>query len=260
MFFFSIEYIVDMTSKLFLKNIRVITFDVHNVLLTVRNGAPYQYAYLAEKYFGIRSIDESLLRKNFIHAFRTLNQTHPGYGVNTNITSRQWWTLLIEYTFKDYNLEKEQLEKLSKIIYDEFARGDLWIKHPQADNVLKELSKKKILGVISNFDERLESLLEQHQLRQYFQFILTPRNCGLYKPQKEIFSHAANRAGIQSNDQLCHVGDDIKLDYQAGQTANCQVLLLTKDREAKQTLLNEHKEIDENHVISSLDELIDLFI
>ena len=249
-----------MSSKFFLKHIQVITFDVHNVLLTVRNGAPSHYARLAREHLGIQSVDESLLRTNFVHAFRTLNQNHPGYGVNTNISSRQWWTLLVEYTFKDYNLSSEQLEKLGRIIYDEFAKGDLWVKHPHADEVLKELKKKKILGVISNFDERLESLLEQHELQQYFQFILTPRNCGLHKPQKEIFFHAADLGKVDSNDKLCHVGDDVKLDYQAAKAANCQGLLLTKDEQAKQKLLNEHKDIDENHVVFNFKELLNLFI
>jgi REG-2-like HAD superfamily hydrolase len=249
-----------MSAKAFLKYIQIITFDVHNVLLTVRNGAVYHYARLAREYLDLQSLDESLLRSNFIQAFRNLNQTHPGYGVHTNITSRQWWAFVVEYTFKDYHLSSEQLEKLSQIIYDEFAKGELWVKHPQAENVLKELKTKKILGVISNFDERLESLLEQHQLRQYFQFILTPRNCGWYKPQKEIFTHAANLGKVESNHYLCHIGDDVKLDYQAGQAANCQVLLVTKNEEAKQSLLNEHKDIEKNQVISSLDELLDLFI
>jgi REG-2-like HAD superfamily hydrolase len=233
-----------MSSKGFLKHIQVITFDVHNVLLTVRNGAPNQYARLARQYLNIQSIDESLLRANFIQAFRTLNKTHPGYGVHTNISSRQWWTFLVEYTFKEHQISSEKLEKLSTIIYDEFAKGELWIKHPEADEVLKELKKKKILAVISNFDERLELLLEQHGLRQYFQFILTPRNCGLYKP----------------NNNLCHIGDDVKLDYQAAKSANCHVLLLSKDEASKQTLLNEHKDINENQIILNLKELLNLFI
>jgi REG-2-like HAD superfamily hydrolase len=249
-----------MSSKLFLKHIQVITFDVHNVLLTVRNGAPNQYARLAREHLGIQSIDESLLRSNFVQVFRTLNQTHPGYGIHTNISSRQWWTLVVEYTFKDSHLSSNQLQKLSQIIYDEFAKGELWIKNPQTDNVLKQLKTKKILGVISNFDERLETLLEQHQLRQYFQFILTPRNCGLYKPQTEIFTHAANLAKVESNNYLCHVGDDVKLDYQAAQAANCHVLLLSKNEESKQNLLNEYKDIDKNHVILDLDELLNIFI
>lgn len=248
-----------MSAKSIFQHIRAITFDVHNVLLTVRNGAPYHYARLARERLGVQSIDESLLRANFGPAFRNLNQSHPGYGVHTNITSRQWWTFLIEYTFKDYHLSPDQVEKLGEIIYDEFAKGELWVKHPQADHVLKELQRRKTLGVISNFDERLESLLEQHHLRQYFQFVLTPRNCGLYKPQQEIFIHAAMLAKVGSNENLCHVGDDVKLDYQAASATNCQVLLLTNSEQSKQRLLNEHKDIEENHVISNLDELLKIF-
>ena len=237
--------------------IQAITFDVTNVLLTIRKSAAHQYARLAREHLDIRSVDEGLLRTNFIHAFRNLNQIHPGYGIHTNISSRQWWALIVEHTFKDAHLSSEQLNQLSRIIYDEFAKGDLWIKHPQADQVLKELQKRgRVLGVISNFDERLESILEQHQLRAYFQFILTPRNCGLYKPQAEIFTHAARLGHIESNGNLCHIGDDVKLDYQAGRTAHCQVLLLTKNKE---NFLKEHGDIDANHLIENLDELLEIF-
>jgi REG-2-like HAD superfamily hydrolase len=246
-----------MSSKFFLKQISVITFDVHNVLLTIRNGAVYHYARLAREHFSIQSLNESLLQSNFIQGFQTLNQSHPGYGIHTNITSRQWWRFLIEHTFKDYNIPTDQIEKLSRIIYDEFATGKLWIKHPQAEEILKELQMKNILvGVISNFDERLERILEDQQLRQYFQFILTPRNCGLYKPQKEIFIHAANLAKIKSNHNLCHVGDDVKLDYQAAKAAGCQALLFTKNEQSKQSLLSKHKDIDRNDVILNLNELV----
>ena len=249
-----------MSSKLFLKQISLITFDVHNVLLTVRNGAAYQYARLAREHLNLRSVNEYQLGSNFIQAFQTLNRTHPGYGIHTNISSRQWWTLLIEYTFKEYQLLSNDINKLSRIIYDEFSKGELWIKHPQADKILNELSKTKILGVISNFDERLESLLEQHDIRQYFRFILTPRNCGLYKPQKEIFFHAIDLAKIKSSNNLCHVGDDIKLDYRAAHTANCHALLLSKNEQFKEKLLNEYKDIDGDHIILKFEDLLELFM
>ena len=248
-----------MSLKVSLRSIQLLTFDVHNVLLTVRNGAPSQYARLAREHLNLQSIDEKRLRANFMPAFRTLNADHPGYGIHTSISSRQWWILLVEQTFKDYQLSSAQVQSLGTIIYDEFAKGDMWIKHPQADQVLKELHKRKVLGVISNFDERLESLLEQHQLRSYFQFVLTPRNCGLYKPQKEIFNHAARLANLQSNANLCHIGDDVQLDYRAASSTNCQALLLAKDEPTKEKLLQEHQNIPSEHVITNLEELLALF-
>lgn len=234
------------------------TFDVHKVLLTVQNGSIYHYVRLARQYLDIQSVNISALKTNFFYSFRMLNEKHPGYGIHTNISSREWWKLLIEDTFKDYKISPTNLDKLSTIIYDEFAKGELWVKHSQADEVLKELRKTKSLGVISNFDERLESLLEQHGLRQYFQFVLTPRNCGLYKPQTEIFSYAAKLANIESHNNLCHIGDDVTLDYRAAQKANCQPVLLCNDEESRQQLLNEHKDIDENRVILHLNEILKL--
>ncbi len=242
------------SSKFLLNKISVITFDIHNVLLTIRNGAIYQYMRLACEHLGsVQSFDESLLQSNFSHAFKTFNQSHPGYGIHKNITSRQWWGMLVKYTFKDYNIQADQL---TDVIYDEFSTGKLWVKHPQADEVLKELQKEKILGIISNFDERLDRILEDQQLRQYFQFILTPRNCGLYKPQKEIFQRAVKLANITSNDNLCHIGDDVKLDYQAAKATGCQALLLTKNEETKKRLLNQHKDIDRNDIILNLTDLL----
>ena len=248
-----------MAARLLQKPIQAITFDVHNVLLTVRDGAVNHYARLAREHTSIQSIDESRLRSNFILAFGNLNRTHPGYGIHNQISSRQWWSLLVGQTFKDEHLSAKELDKLSVTIFDEFARGDMWTKHPQADRVLQALHKTKLLGVISNFDERLESLLEQHQLRQYFQFVLTPRNCGFYKPQEEIFHHAAKLSKVQSNGNLCHVGDDVRLDYRAARAAHCHALLLAKDEEQKQTLLHKHADIPPDHVLLNLDTLIGTF-
>ena len=242
-----------------LKKIQLLTFDVHNVLLTVRNGAPSQYARLAREHLNLESVDENRVRANFIPAFRNLNVSHPGYGVHTSISSRQWWTMVVEQAFKDDHLSSTQLRTLSTVIYDEFAKGDMWTKHRQADHVLKELHKRKVLGVISNFDERLEPLLEEHQLRSYFQFVLTPRNCGWYKPQKEIFKQAASLANLRSNENLCHIGDDVQLDYRSALASNCQALLLAKDEQAKQKLLQEDQDIPADHVITNLEELLEIF-
>ena len=237
-----------------LKNVRLLTFDVHNVLLTVRNGAVNQYARLAREHINLHSTDETLLRSRFIQAFRGLNQSHPGYGVTRSISSRQWWTMIVEQTFQDYHLSSNDLQTLGTVIYDEFAKGELWVKHPEADEVLKALHRKKMLGVISNFDERLESLLEQHQLRSYFQFVLTPRTCGMYKPQREIFTHAGQLAKIAAKDELCHIGDDVKLDYRAAISNQNRCLLL-----GKETLLREHPDIPRDHLITRLTALLPLF-
>ena len=242
---------------MFLKNIQLLTFDVHNVLLTIRNGAASQYARLARQHIKRPSIDEALLRPRLIKAFQTLNRTYPGYGIHHEISSRQWWTLLIDQTFADYRLTSDELQRLGTIIYDEFAKGELWIKHPQADHVLNELSKRYVLGAISNFDERLESLLEQHQLRSYFRFVLTPRTCGFYKPQKEIFIHAMQQMNLKSNEAMCHIGDDIQLDYNAAKAAGCRALLLVKDESSKQKLIDEHATIPSTDVLLDLTELLD---
>jgi REG-2-like HAD superfamily hydrolase len=239
-----------------LKNIRLFTFDVHNVLLTVRDGAVNQYARLARQHLNIESIDKVRLESNMIRAFQTLNQTHPGYGVHNAISSKQWWSMLVKQAFQNECISSNQMQLLAAIIYDEFAKGDMWIQHSQAQHVLKILQKKACLGIISNFDERLESLLEQHDLRSYFKFVLTPRTCGMYKPQEKIFSHAGHLAHVDDMYNVCHIGDDVRLDYRAALASHCQAVLLTKNEEAKQRLIHEHPDIAPEHVITQFDDFL----
>jgi HAD superfamily hydrolase (TIGR01549 family) len=65
-------------------------------------------------------------------------------------------------------------------------------KFPDCDHVLKSLKSLDYkIGVISNFDDRLEKILNNLDLLKYFSFVLVPNNCnGLSKPNKDIFLKA----------------------------------------------------------------------
>lgn len=73
--------------------------------------------------------------------------------------------------------------------------------------------------MISNFDERLEEILINTDIRKYFSFVLTSWLCGREKPDSTIFKEAM-KLGETINgtpikpEEIIHIGDNLKLDYQ----------------------------------------------
>jgi HAD superfamily hydrolase (TIGR01549 family) len=82
------------------------------------------------------------------------------------------------------------------------------------------------LGVISNFDERLPTLLDALGISHYFDFILTSRECGMEKPSKQIFDIALTRLGITERNKAVHVGDSFDKDVRGASSAGWGAVLI----------------------------------
>lgn len=67
------------------------------------------------------------------------------------------------------------------------------------------------LGVVSNFEEWLERLLEQLGVRDYFEVRVISGVEGLEKPDPRIFELAMERAGVEP-DESVYVGDNPEFD------------------------------------------------
>lgn len=98
------------------------------------------------------------------------------------------------------------------------------------------------MGVISNFDQRLESILENVQIRQYFAFVLTSYDYGTEKPSLSIFEEALRLMKCLREEQILpqeaiHIGDKVDNDYFGARRAGWNALLI-----------QHNNEIDENKV------------
>ena len=81
-------------------------------------------------------------------------------------------------------------------------------------------------GVISNFDERLESILISLGLRHYFDFIISSIEFHCQKPDKQIFNIALSKSKVNDSKQAIHIGDNINLDYLAAKNAGWNALIV----------------------------------
>lgn len=130
-----------------------------------------------------------------------------------------------------------------------------WHKYPGTIELLDYLRKKElILGVISNFDERLEAILEDTRIRPYFSFVLTSYDFGVEKPDTLIFDEALRltkkRHSININpQQAIHIGDSVNNDYIGAKDAKWNAILIQHDSDGNQ------KEIPAEDVFRNLRDL-----
>ncbi len=83
---------------------------------------------------------------------------------------------------------------------------------PEAHEVLKYLSEKYALYVISNgFKESTEMKIERCNLQKYFKHVFISEVIGINKPNPKIYEHALQTAGAQKSESLM-IGDSLEAD------------------------------------------------
>ena len=88
-----------------------------------------------------------------------------------------------------------------------------------------------IVGVISNFDERLESILASTKLLPYFSFVVTSYSHGVEKPNVSIFEEAlrlaSHKHGIDiAPEEAIHIGDTLLNDYIGAKNARWNAVIV----------------------------------
>lgn len=97
------------------------------------------------------------------------------------------------------------------ILYSRYSAADAYVLHSDVLPSLRRLSAPNVtLGIISEFDERLEGILQGLGVLSYFQFIVQSFAEGYSKPSKDLWRIAVNRTGRV--DEGWHVGDDPNKD------------------------------------------------
>jgi putative hydrolase of the HAD superfamily len=96
----------------------------------------------------------------------------------------------------------------------------------EAEGALSRLIKSGLrLGVISNFDHRLYTILDGLGLRHFFPTVTISSEAGYAKPRREIFelALACNRVSAA---EAIHVGDSPHMDFEAAAAAGIAPVLL----------------------------------
>lgn len=217
--------------------LRLITFDATNTLLRFKESVGKAYSGVA-KLYGV-SADPHHVNARFRVEFKRLAAEHPNFGSNTGMTSQQWWAELVSRTLSGSGTISDSLMKsIAGHLYESYRTSECWAPNAGTVETLQRLRQSgRKLGVISNSDERLDSILTALRLRHYFDFVIASAVVKVQKPSRDIFSlalvSASGDASLKPDDAM-HVGDNIELDYLAAKRAGWNALLLVNDESHRQ--------------------------
>jgi putative hydrolase of the HAD superfamily len=110
------------------------------------------------------------------------------------------------------------------ILYLHYSSADAYKLHSDVKTCLERLFSAGVtMGVASDFDVRLQGILEGLGIDSYFQFVIQSLVEGYSKPSKELWEAAVQKAG--SVDEGYHVGDDPKKDA----FADAEIIILDRE-------------------------------
>jgi putative hydrolase of the HAD superfamily len=203
--------------------IRVVTFDAAGTVIRLVQPAGYTYARVAVG-FGC-NCDPERMQAAFATAWRMLPSPPETPGPNPD-DGRGWWRSLVEKTLDIAGYRVDRFDEYFAKLYATFRQRGIWELYQDADTILSRLNSSGIrLGVISNFDGRLRTILQQLDVADRFEHLVISSEVGAEKPSSRIFREAARRFAVEP-DEILHVGDDPEVDIDGARAAGLQALLV----------------------------------
>lgn len=144
-----------------------------------------------------------------------------------------WWLAIAKDTFQRAGIfhQFSDFESFFEGVYQHFATANPWVIYDDTLSSLKRWQTMGIsLGIISNFDSRIYSVLDALDLKQYFETITISTEAGAAKPDPLIFTTALQKHGCSPH-EAWHVGDSRKDDFKGAQAAGLRGIWLKRARQ-----------------------------
>jgi putative hydrolase of the HAD superfamily len=215
--------------------IRVVTFDAAGTLIRLIKPPGATYAESARA-FGYQ-LDPERLQAAFRAAWKSLAAPEESPGPSPD-DDRGWWKELVNRTMQEAGYSIEPFNAYFDDVYATFARPGIWELFPGISAILAELARLRIrLGVISNFDRRLYSVLDHLGILHGFENIIISSEVGASKPAARIFLEATRRFKVEPA-EILHVGDDADLDEKGALAAGCRSFLIDHESDQMQAIFH----------------------
>lgn len=209
-------------SLLDLHRVKAIFFDAGGTLFRPHPSVGKVYAEVARRY-GL-FLDAEELEAAFHRVWNNRDSYTPP---SAKREEKGWWKILVHELFSAFG-EIKDFDAFFEELYDRFASPGTWRLFSDTLPALEALKKKgKILGIVSNWDDRLFGICEGLGVRPYFDFILASAVVGMHKPDPKIFREALKQAAVRPQEAI-HVGDSLEDDILGARQAGIQAIFLDR--------------------------------
>ena len=211
-----------------MKGLEVIFFDAAGTLFEVRGSVGEIYSRIASQY-GCEA-DAEQLQQSFARWFRL--QPPMAFAAGTPDDKlcemeKGWWRTLVRTVFADC-AAFSHFDEFFDDVFEQFRKPELWQVFTDVIPTLTGLKQRGIrLGVISNFDSRLDDVLRGCELDRFFDSIHISTRIGAAKPDPLIFDTALGFHNIEAQ-QAWHVGDSPREDLEGAEAVGMRAFLLDR--------------------------------
>ncbi|MBD2017182.1 HAD family hydrolase [Microcoleus sp. FACHB-53] len=209
---------------------KVIFLDAVGTLFGVRGSVGEVYSAIAQRYGVQVPIDP--LNQAFVQAFANTNPpVFPGcYPDEIPQCEFEWWRVIAQRTFQQVGVLHQfvDFDDFFDQLYNYFATAEPWFIYPDVLPALQAWQRIGIeMGIVSNFDSRLDYVLDALNLKEFFTSITVSTQAGVAKPDSRIFSIALQKHLCEPQ-EAWHIGDSFTQDFQGAKAAGIRAILLER--------------------------------
>ena len=209
---------------------KVIFLDAAGTLFGVKGSVGEIYSQIAEE-FGVK-VPADTLNKAFIQSFKASSPPiFPG-AEQQDIPQHEfdWWLKIAYHTFERAGVLPQftDFSAFFSELYIHFGTAEPWFIYPDVLAALVNWQSLGIeLGIISNFDSRLYSVLQALELAEFFTSVTISTEVGAAKPDPQIFAVGLHKHDCTA-DNAWHIGDSLKEDYQGDKAVGLRAIWLNR--------------------------------
>jgi putative hydrolase of the HAD superfamily len=138
------------------------------------------------------------------------------------------WTGMYSLLCRRLGIPEEEAATLSRSVYDAFGEAARWRAYDDVAPAFERLHARGVkVGIISNWDTRLERVLEGLGLVPLIDTIVSSAVVGLHKPDPRIFELACRRLDVRP-ERCAHVGDHYYSDVVGARAVGIRPVLIDR--------------------------------
>jgi putative hydrolase of the HAD superfamily len=209
---------------------KVIFLDAVGTLFDVRGSVGEIYGEIARQ-FGVTAAAPAL-NQAFFQSFKAATpMAFPGVdpeGIGQH--EYIWWEAIAQQTFRQVGALDQftDFPAFFSKLYAHFKTAEPWLVYSDTCPTLQQWRDYGIeLGVLSNFDSRLHTVLQKLGLAQFFQTVTISTEVGAAKPEPQIFEVALQKHNCLPA-EAWHIGDSRREDYEGAKAAGLKAILIRR--------------------------------
>ncbi len=209
-------------------HIKAVTFDARGTLLKVRFPVGETYAAVARRHGA--ELSTAAIEGAFFAVFPTMPPLAfpPMHDAELREREHRWWRTLVERVVESADQSVDDFDEFFVELYSLYRGAGGWKPYREAASVLCLLrSAGYKLGIVSNFDSRIEEVLLALNMSIWFDSVVYSSRAGVAKPDARIFQRALAELDVDAA-QALHVGDSLRKDWQAARDFGMQAILLDR--------------------------------